>query len=88
MASMPSKAQTMKFYANFVSSHSKMTSNTTSLGGVMTPCVKWTLMGLAIFVASHLNHFTALGLTNKYMVFKSKRHNTPLIPTLNLIRIK
>jgi hypothetical protein len=88
MASMPSKAQTMKLYANFVLSHSKTTPNTTSLGGVMTPCVKWTLMGLAIFVASHPNHFTALGLTNKCVVFEFKRHNTPLIPTLNLSRIK
>jgi hypothetical protein len=69
----------MKFSTNFALPHSKTTPNTTSLVGVMTPCVKWTLMGLATFVASHPSRFIALGLTNKCVVLESKRHNTPLI---------
>jgi hypothetical protein len=88
MASMPSKVQTMKFFANFTLAHSKMAPNTTSLVGVTVPCAKWTLMGLATFVASHLNHFIAFGFTNKCMVPESKKHNTQLIPTLNLSMIK
>jgi hypothetical protein len=68
--------------------HSKTAPNTTSFVGVTTPCAKWTLMGLATFVASHLSHFTTLGLTNECVALESKRHNTPLIPTLNLNRIK
>jgi hypothetical protein len=65
-----------------------MTPNTTSLASVATACVKWTLMGLATFVATHQSCFTTFGLIKKCVAPKSKRHNTPLIPTLNLSGIK
>jgi hypothetical protein len=45
-------------------------------------------MGLATFVTTHPSHATTLRFTNEYMAPKSKRHNTPLIPTLNLNIIK
>ncbi len=44
-------------------------------------------MGLATFVATHLSHIITLGFSNKCMAPKSKRHNNPLIPTLNLSKI-
>jgi hypothetical protein len=88
MALMPSKAQIMKFFVNFALLHSKMAPNTTSLTSVVALCGDWTLMDLATFVATHLHCTTTFGLTNECMAHKSKRHNTPLIPTLNLNRIK
>jgi hypothetical protein len=45
-------------------------------------------MGLATFVTTHLSHIIALGLTNECMIPKTKRHNNPLVPTLNLNKIK
>ncbi len=88
MASMPSKAQTMKFFANFTLLHFNMTPNTTLLASVVTVYVKWTLMGLATFVATHQSCFTTFGLIKKCVAPNSKRHNTPLVPTLNLSGIK
>jgi hypothetical protein len=40
MASMPSKAQMVKFFVNFALSHSKMAPNSTLLVGVVVPYVK------------------------------------------------
>jgi hypothetical protein len=42
--------------------------------GVAAPCANWTLMGLATFVTTHLNHATALGFTNECVIHESKRH--------------
>jgi hypothetical protein len=84
MASMPSKAQTVKLSANVALLHYKTAPNTTSFVGVATPCANWTLIGLA----THLNHDTALGFTNECVALKSKKHNNPLVPTLNLNKIK
>jgi hypothetical protein len=88
MASMPSKVQIMKFFTNFALSHSKTPPNTTSLVSIVAPCANWTLMGLATFVTTHSSHTTVLGLTNECVILESKRHNNPLIPTLNLNKIK
>jgi hypothetical protein len=88
MASMPFKAQIVKFSINFTFLHSNTAPNTTSLVGVMAPCAKSTLMGLATFVATHLSCFTAPWFINECMTLESKRHNTPLVLTLNLNKIK
>ncbi len=88
MVLTPSKAYTMMFTMNFALPHSKTTPNTTSFVGVTTLCANWTLMGLATFVATHLSCVIALGFTNECMAPKSKRHNNPLIPTLNISKIK
>lgn len=58
------------------------------LVSVVTPCANWTLMGLATFIATHSSCVIALGFTNECVVPKSKRHNTPLVFTLNLNNIK
>lgn len=65
-----------------------MAPNTTSFISVVAPCANWTMMGLATFVITCLNRVTTLGLINKCMARKSKRHITPLVYTLNLSRIK
>ncbi len=88
MASMSSKVQTVKFFANFASPRSKTTPNTTSLIDVGTHYANWNLMGLATFVGTHSNLATTLGLTNECIIFESNKHNNPLIPTLNLNMIK
>jgi hypothetical protein len=84
MASMPSKAQTVKLSTNVALLHSKMAPNTTSFVHVAAPCANWTLMGLA----THLNHDIARGFTNECVALESKIHNNPLVPTLNLNKIK
>jgi hypothetical protein len=45
-------------------------------------------MGLDTFVATHSSHTIALGFTNKCVALEFRRHNTPLIFTLNLSMIK
>ncbi len=68
MPSMPSKVQIVKFFINFALLHSKMPPNTTLLVNVVVPCVMWTLMGLATFVAIDLSHAITLGFTNECVV--------------------
>jgi hypothetical protein len=45
-------------------------------------------MGLDTFVAVHSNHAITLGFTNECVVLEFKKHNTPLVFTLNLNMIK
>ncbi len=66
--SMPFNMQIVKFSKNLALLHSKMALNTTSLARVATPCVNWTLMGLATFVVPHLSCNATFGLTNKCVV--------------------
>jgi hypothetical protein len=88
MASMPFKAQTVKFSINFALPHCKTTPNPTLLVGVAAPCANWALMGLDTFVAAHLSHVTTLGFTNEFVVPEISRHNTPLVFTSNLNKVK
>jgi hypothetical protein len=57
MASILFKAQIVKFSVNFTLSHSNKAPDTTSLIGVTAPYAKWTLMGLATFVATHPSRY-------------------------------
>jgi hypothetical protein len=72
--------QIVKFFVNFALLHSKMAPNTTLLANVMVHCVKWTLMGLATFMTTHLSHDTAPGFINKCVApFRSPWQSPQLV---------